>query len=289
LPGQPSATLGGFLGRLTPARSGVGLLAFVGLTIVSGRSPAAAAEQLVSDDWQLQVTPYLWAMSLHGDVTVKGIKGDVDESFSDILPDLNFAGMGSIDARKGRLGLIVDGLISQLESKGDTGPLSIKATADFNFVDFAGYYRIGPINLDSEIGAAGPKLVVDPYLGGRYTYLNMDLNVESSGPIFGGEHRDFSGTHDWFDPLVGLRAIVQLTPQWRLTALGDIGGFGVGSDFTWDAAGLVAYGFSLFGKEAEILAGYRALYQDYSNGSGNDKFEWDMTLHGPIVGLAIHF
>src|SRR5262249_40936677 len=159
----------------------------------------------------------VWAMSLHGDVTVKGIKSDVDESFSDLLPDLNFAGMASIDARKGRLGLIVDGLVAHLQSKGDTGPLSIKGTADFNFVDFAGYYRIGRINLDSEVGAAGPRLVIDPYLGGRYTYLNVDLNVKSSGPIFGGEHRNFGGDEDWFDPLVGLRATVELTPRWRLT------------------------------------------------------------------------
>jgi len=35
--------------------------------------------------------------------------------------------------------------------------------------------------------------------------------------------------------------------------------------------------------------GSRALSQDYSDGSGADKFEWDMTLHGPIAALAISF
>jgi hypothetical protein len=31
------------------------------------------------------------------------------------------------------------------------------------------------------------------------------------------------------------------------------------------------------------------MYQDYTNGSGDNKFEWDVTLHGPILGLVIEF
>jgi hypothetical protein len=31
------------------------------------------------------------------------------------------------------------------------------------------------------------------------------------------------------------------------------------------------------------------LYQDYSSGSGDDKFEWDVTLYGPVIGLVIQF
>ena len=34
---------------------------------------------------------------------------------------------------------------------------------------------------------------------------------------------------------------------------------------------------------------YRAIYQDYKDGSGDDKFEWDVTFHGPILGLVIEF
>jgi hypothetical protein len=69
---------------------------------------------------------------------------------------------------------------------------------------------------------------------------------------------------------------------------GDIGGFGVGSDFAWDAFGVIGYRFSLFGQEnSGVIAGYRALSQDYTDGSGRDKFQWDVTLHGPILGLFV--
>ena len=37
------------------------------------------------------------------------------------------------------------------------------------------------------------------------------------------------------------------------------------------------------------MAGYRALYVDYSKGSGPTLFEYDMTLHGPIFGVTAKF
>jgi hypothetical protein len=99
-----------------------------------------------------------------------------------------------------------------------------------------------------------------------------------------------SGGQDWFDPLVGARAIFDLSEKWAVSLDGSIGGFGVGSDFAWDAAGLIGYRFGLFGKDnAAVFGGYRAHSQDYIDGSGDDKFEWDVTLHGPILGLTIGF
>ena len=71
---------------------------------------------------------------------------------------------------------------------------------------------------------------------------------------------------------------------------GDIGGVAFGSDFAWSAFGLIGCRFNLFGENnARVLAGYRALSQDYTDGSGRDKFQWDVTLYGPILGLLIQF
>ena len=75
---------------------GVGLL-LVCLCFLAGALAArsAVAEELVSDKWQFTVSPYLWALSLRGDVTVKGIESEADMSFSDIWDNLNFAGPAS--------------------------------------------------------------------------------------------------------------------------------------------------------------------------------------------------
>jgi hypothetical protein len=69
----------------------------------------------------------------------------------------------------------------------------------------------------------------------------------------------------------------------------DVGGFGVGSDFAWSALGLFGWRFALLGQDAAALWGYRALGQDYSTGSGRQRFEWDVIMHGPAIGLTVRF
>jgi hypothetical protein len=46
--------------------------------------------------------------------------------------------------------------------------------------------------------------------------------------------------------IIGLSAGIDITKHWALTVEGDIGGFGVGSDFTWNALGLISYRTSVF-------------------------------------------
>jgi opacity protein-like surface antigen len=64
--------------------------------------------------------------------------------------------------------------------------------------------------------------------------------------------------------------------------LGDVGGFGVGSDLTWQAFGGVSYDIN---ETWSIKAGYRALATDYENGG----FRLDAVSHGPVVGLGVRF
>ena len=81
-----------------------------------------------------------------------------------------------------------------------------------------------------------------------------------------------------------------VAPGHELFLRGDIGGFGVGSDFSWQAIG--AYGFE-FGTYNGIrfsgVIGYRALYVDYVQGEGRQRYEYDMLQHGPILGISARF
>jgi hypothetical protein len=45
----------------------------------------------------------------------------------------------------------------------------------------------------------------------------------------------------------------------------------------------------MFGIDAAVLAGYRALDQDFSSGRGLQQFRFDATMHGPILGLNLRF
>ena len=70
---------------------------------------------------------------------------------------------------------------------------------------------------------------------------------------------------------------------------GDFGGFGAGSDFTWNALGVFGYEWRFETWQLEALLGARALYQDFEDGSGLKRFEWDVTQYGPVVALAFKF
>lgn len=248
---------------------------------VTASSPVLANDP-VSGDWQFQVTPYIWALSAEGDITVKGQEADFDLSFRDIVEDLNYGLMLQGDVRKGRIGVYANLLYANLGDEETVGPVKVDPEVNMFWGGLGAYYRLGPYDLDSTPDGNGPQLIVDPYAGARYTYLDMEIDV-SPGP-------EFDGDQDWIDPIVGLRTIWQLDERWSLTALGDIGGFGVGSDFTWHSAALVGYRLSLFAdNDSRFLVGYRALHQDYETGSGANKFEWDTTLHGPTVALGIQF
>ena len=55
-----------------------------------------------------------------------------------------------------------------------------------------------------------------------------------------------SGTLEWVDPFVGLRVRHELAPGKELQFLGDIGGFGVGSDLTWQLFAGYSFDFSVW-------------------------------------------
>ena len=79
--------------------------------------------------------------------------------------------------------------------------------------------------------------------------------------------------------------MIELSPRWFLTFRGDFGGFGLESDFTANAWASVGIRFGIFGHPAAFRVGYRGLFQDYDEDSDVERFEWDMTIHGPTLGL----
>ena len=98
------------------------------------------------------------------------------------------------------------------------------------------------------------------------------------------------GSVDWVDPLVGGRIRHQLVPGHELMLRGDIGGFGAGSEFSWNVLGAYSFKICIYdGVTYSGLLGYRALDVDYEQGAGRTKYEYDVLQHGPLTGLSIAF
>ncbi|MBW2432646.1 MAG: hypothetical protein JRF36_03515 [Deltaproteobacteria bacterium] len=249
--------------------------------------PPVYAEEKPAEnsDWEFKMSPYMWFISASGDVTVRGQESDLDLSFSDIWDELNIAAMLVFEGRKNRWGFVGDALYANLGKSTSTDVTGIKIdpTVKLSYLGAGGFYRLGTWDLSQTPANAVPSVTVDAMAGARYTYLDMKLDLKG--------FRSASGDKAWVDPLVGARAIFDLSERWAASLTGNLGGFGVGSDFTWHAWGLLGYRFSLFSKDnnAAVFGGYRALSWDYTDGGGDDKFEWDVTLHGPILGIQIGF
>ena len=260
------------------ARQGLTLAA---LALLAGATPAAAQSTdapATDDRWVIRIAPYLWATSLDGNATVKGIESDVDLSFGDILEDLSLAGMLLADVQKGRFGVAVNGVFARLTPENEVGNIKIKTTSDMVQLGVAPYYRVVEWAYRTSSSGKPLRLIVEPEAGFRFTYLRAELDVRNGGP-------SVDQSESWVDPLVGSRFGIDLSDRWSLTAEANVGGFGVGSDLAWNAQAFLGYQTSLFGVPTTLAAGYRALHQDYDH---ND-FKWDVTMHGPALGAVLRF
>ena len=269
----------------------VALLFIFGVTSLG---PARAADLLsngayqqpapVSSGWQFRVTPYAWAPSVNGDVTVRGHTVDIDMSFWDLFDsgdskvelDSLLALMGYVEARKGPWGIYGDVVWGNFDFSGGAvtqrnpiADLKVSARAKAGL----GYeITMAEGGLTYEVanwGGARSSTALDLLGGARYWNQELDLSlaVDTSVDLgnlglerSGSRAVARSGTLEWVDPFVGLRVRHELAPGRELQFLGDIGGFGVGSDLTWQLFAGYSFDFSLWQSTLlHGLVGYRAL------------------------------
>jgi hypothetical protein len=67
-----------------------------------------------------------------------------------------------------------------------------------------------------------------------------------------------------------------------------VGGFDVGSKFSWQVLAALDYEFCRSKTVTwSAMLGYKALSVDYSQGSGLTLYEFDMTMHGPYLASRL--
>lgn len=229
---------------------------------------------------------WVWMVAMDGRLGVGDLTADVDASFGDILSgsDSLFAFSGRAEFGCGPIAGYVDAAYSKLGADDLSGPgglVNADITTEMAFIDFGVMWRVH----EAPSCLASPEnrrwLSVDLYGGGRYTWLDVEITPEAAPAR--------SRSVDWLDPIVGAKVRIPFGDRWHAAINGDIGGFGAGSDFTWSATAVIGYDFHIGRWPSTAYLGYRALGQDYSTGSGPDRFLWDIIQHGPILGLSLSF
>ena len=228
--------------------------------------------------WNFKVEPYIIFPNMAGSLGIRNLPNvDIDASSGDIFDRLQGAFMIYTEANNGQWAIGADFVYMKLAQ--NIKPIELltggRVTMNQTIFMLEGYYRILPW---FEAG-----------LGGRIVGMGSELNISQNlpGPN-GGQTVSFQGeiSETWFDPLILVRAQLPNSEKWIGEFKADIGGFGIGSDFTYQ---FQLYGGYRFSRLFQATAGYRFLGIDYENGAGIDRFFYNVNTSGPVIRLGFNF
>ena len=248
------------------------------VTAFSQNGQTTSTPQTVSPasqrDWHITWVPaYLWLTGVNGNLGFLGKTIPIDAPFSDVFDKLNIGYMTAFDIRRKRLGVLTDFQYVDLSSDEISTP-------------FGKFYSSAHTDaqqyiLDPEIYSRAidtPRVSVDVLAGIRYWHLRMNLGLRPGLlPAFNG-----SDSRDWVDPVMGARFHVNLKKGWFAMLKGDAGGFGAGSQQTWQ---IYTGGGKEFKQRVSLFLGYRRLSVNYRDGG----FIYDVNMNGMLLGCGIKF
>ncbi|MDP3441339.1 MAG: hypothetical protein Q8T08_00625 [Ignavibacteria bacterium] len=236
---------------------------------------ATAQDTTSARKWRFLAEPYIMFPYMDGETGIgNNLVLPVEADPGDIFSKLKMAGMLYFEAKTDKWAISTDLVYMNLQQDVKPGILIYSATVGAKqFIwGASGLYRLLPF---LELGA-----------GGRINYLQTSsegrINVLPAGT------QEFSGRHSktWFDPVIIARLSTDINDKWLFQFVGDVGGFGVGSDLTWQLQGYVGYSFT---KLFQLTAGYRVLSVDYYAGEAPKDFIFDVNEFGPVIRFGFNF
>ncbi len=224
---------------------------------------ACAASSAQAGDWSYTIAPYFWGPEFRTSLDVgpnPPVNGDTS-----IFNILKGAFLIAGEARNGRW--TIGGEFNYLNLGDDVsvGPFDDAASWDLEgtMTTLAASYAVYEDDQSRLEALAGVR--------------HWDLHVSTTVL-----DRTFSTDQSWTDPLIGMRYNHLLNDRWSVTAMGNIGGFGYGSEFQWEALVQASWKWS---ENISVAGGYRHLDVEFEEG----REVIDLILTGPYVALAFNF
>lgn len=236
----------------------------------SGAPAPRTSDVSESPGWTFDFIAYYWSASIGGSLSIDGDDVDVEDGGDGFFGDPALGGfLGHFEANHGPWSFVVAPIFISADMVGE-GPASSDA-------DISIHAQVHEAFVAHTITGGWEWLA-----GLRYQKLETDLDLSIGGtPLSTGE-----SSKAWTDPIVGVRWHTRLGEDWSLNARADIGGFGVGSDFVWNASLIAWYRFS---ESWGMQLGYRALSFEFEDEGGGDSVTYDLSMYGPIIALSFSF
>ena len=251
------------------------------IMLLGGTSPLLMAgpvesipvqQQPAENPWSFNLTVYGWATAIDGTISAGGRSADVDIAFKDVVKHLDMAFMATAELRYKRWGFMGDVIYARL-SDDIPPPAGIVFSSTHEVVK----ETIGTFALSYRVVDAKPAYL-DLFAGARVYDFYSQIRLH---PNLGQQGFNANGTSTWADPIFGARGRYYVSPIVFLNGYGDVGGFGAGSELSWQVVGTIGIQAARW---CDVQVGYRALGFEYE-GRANQK----ITTHGPIFGATIRF
>lgn len=247
------------------------LMTFLVITVWLSPPCSLLAQESSAKKWHYLGDLYMMFPNMKGETTVANLpEVEVDADEGDILGNLKFGGMFYLEATNDNWAISSDFIYMKLNQGLATTRLiqSGSVTMEELAWEVDGLKRIAPW--------------LEAGLGGRLVSLN--LGIDATGTL--DEVRSGSASKTWYDPVVVMRTQGAIQEKWLLQFRGDVGGFGVGSDFSWQIQANAGYRFS---KLFQATIGYRYIGIDYDKGEGAERFLYDIDTYGWVMHLGFNF
>jgi predicted porin len=223
-------------------------------------------------EWEYILAPlFLWAQGIEGTSQIGPVSAPLDITFKDALSNLDATFTVHFEMKRDKLTLFGEYQYVNLGPEAE-GPMGGQLNIGFKdtIAEFgAGYWLFGTEKTNWEL------------LGGaRYTKQKLDVSVED------GPHL-LDVSEDWWVGFLGGRMSAALSEKWTFVGRVD---YGVGSGDTnsiWNLTAMFDYRFRNWGS---AFVGYKYMNYDYDNGTrGFERYAYDATQQGPLIGMAIHW
>jgi hypothetical protein len=231
---------------------------------------------VVKNKWHYLLHPYAMFPGMDGKIGLGELPdAEFSASTDDIFNNLKFGAMLYFEAYNDHWALTSDLIYMDLEQdvEGKRGIVTGEVGAKQFVWEVAGLRRIRPW--------------FDAGIGFRLVNISSSLNLAvDSTALGGGGNRSRSISNTWVDPIIIGRLKLPAGKKWLFQLRADLGGFGIGSDFAWQAQADVYYRFS---KLFQLGLGYRFIGMDYEKGTGNDRFLYDVDTYGTALKFGFNF
>ncbi len=209
------------------------------------------------DGWTFAGSTYAWIARKRGVIDAGGLGIPLDD------PDDSVGAFLYVEGERGRWGFIAD--------------LSLMSTEDRTST------TTGEVEVDEDTIAAELDLTYRPTEDSTLRFLVglrlLDSSADLRFPLLPDDHSDVTQV----DPVIGAQGTWPLGEGFAFRLRGDIGGFGLASDSTYQALGLFAWEFA---DDWMLTTGYRVLGWEFDDGHGTRS---DIRLSGALLGVALRF